>query len=95
MQLWRSEGFADQATELHRQFLAILVDFEDDCLTRVTDFHLIMRRGLLYVQQHVLQRYILHGNAPFMQQSHSLDSLFYEKLRMRFVEAVRFLFQSL
>jgi hypothetical protein len=30
-----------------------------------------------------------------MQQSHPLDSLFYEKLRMRFVEAVRFLFESL
>jgi hypothetical protein len=50
VQLWRSEGFADQSTELHRQFLAILVDFEDNCLTWVTDFHLIMRCGVLYMQ---------------------------------------------
>jgi hypothetical protein len=54
-----------------------------------------MPSGLLYVEQHILQRNILHSHAPFVQESHPLDSLFDEELCMCFVEAMRLLLQSL
>jgi hypothetical protein len=68
MQLWRPEGFAHQTTEVHRQFLALLIKLEDDCLTWVADFDLVMPSGFLHMQQHVLQRHILHGHVPLMQK---------------------------
>jgi hypothetical protein len=95
MELRRPERFADQSTEIDWHLLAILITFKYNSLARIADFHLVVTGALHHMQQHILQRHILHRNFPLMQKCEPHRGLLDQELRVAFVKTMRLLLQGL
>jgi hypothetical protein len=95
MKLGRAERFAHEAPECRRQLLALLVSQKHCRLPWVADFDYVVPGGLVYVEEHVLQGYILHRHFPLVQDCQALGGLPDEELGMQLVKAVRLELQSL
>jgi hypothetical protein len=73
-------------------FNPVVTHTEDYGLAWIADFHLVVARGIINIEEHVFQGHVLHREAPLVQVFQPFCGLLDKRLGMRLIESMRFLF---